>query len=279
MSLIVEDGSIVPGANTWVGVQGAAAFHAERGGLIPVAEVSSAAVTFAEGGVLTVPSGALELVTAQSIVQLAGAGEEANGGFAFVRSASDTEIVLTWLDTVAEAPGARIDFIVYDQSGWWHAAPSRLEGSLINATSFMAQGRYPWAGSVVSAGQALPWPRKDVRVDLTSGSGLSELAGIDLPSGTALTAVPFPSNRVPAGVVRCELWLSLADIESPLLATIDPNDFLVSKTIGSSGIAKTFGGSVRLRRYPQADAEVARYLAAASSSGAASGPFWPIERV
>jgi hypothetical protein len=268
--LIVEDGSVVPGANTFAGVQEAAAFHAERGGLIPVQEVVSAAVTFAAGGVLTAAAETFSAIPVNSIIEVTGAGENANIGFGHVRAVAGDELELAWLDTVDEPPGAPVTITIFEQSGWWHASPRRLEASLINGATYQRH-RYPWAGALVSASQALPWPRRYVWVN--PGADPREEA---LPGDVG--AYQVADNVVPGGVIRCQLWLSLADIEAPLLASVDPQSFLKSKTISASGIAKVFEGKVRLRRFPHADAEVLPYLVT-EMAGAATGPFRAIDRV
>lgn len=281
MTLIVEDGSIVPDANTFVGVQGAAAFHAERGGLIPVWEIVSAAVTFGPGGVITAPAGTFANFTAQSIVEVRGAAQPENSGFGHLRSASGTQLVAVWLDTVDEAPGAEVTITLFEQAGWWHAWPRRLEGSLINAATF-EKTRYGWAGLPVQPTQPLPWPRKDVwlpPLGTPQDSPSQVFATAQLFFGTGASSDTWyrlPVDVIPQEVINCQLWLSQADIEAPLLATIDPADYLVSKELGTSGIKKTFDGKIRLRRFPQADGEVYRYLADAVSS---AGPTHRIERV
>ena len=268
--LVVEDGTGVPGANSFAGLQEAAVFHAERGGLIPVREVVSSEVSFAPAGFVNAPLGTFALVPVQSLVEVRGAGEAENSGFGYVLASTEDGLVIDWLETVEEAAGAVVRVTVFEQSGWWASTTARLEASLVNSTSFMLR-RYAFAGVASVTGQALPWPRRFVFVDPGGVPQWGDL-GV-LPEGVGWLEVPY--NVVPSGVKRCQLWLALADLESPLNAPVDPQQFLVSKSIGPAGIVKTFGGQVRLRRFPHADAEVAGLLAPTVSGG---GPFHPIVR-
>ena len=269
--LIVEDGSVVPGANSYGSLQEAATFHAEHGGLLPVLELASSGVTFAPDGVITGSVGAFAGISAATIVEFRATSEPENSGFAYVTAATDTTLTVLWLDTVDESAGATVRITVYEQSGWWATTSARMEAALINAATFMRH-RYAWSGVVVSATQPLAWPRRFAFVD--PGTTPDEL----FPSSLGIGWTELGSNEVPAGAKRCQFWLALADLDAPLLAPVDPQKFLKAKSIGTGGISKTFEGKIRLRRFHHADAEVSQLLVFGGNAGAA-GPFIPIVRV
>lgn len=260
MRLIVEDGTGVAGANSLAGIQEAALFHSERGGLIPVLGVSGADIAFQPGGIITGPAGKFDGIEVQSIIEVSGAALAANSGFGHLRSVAGDQLAADWLETATELAGEDITITVYEKSGWWHPSSVRMEQSLVNATAF-ANRRYDWPGLPALDVQPLPWPRTDV------------IAGVGSPYLVA--GYILPDGEIPLGVQRAIYWLSLADLEEPLLATVDPREALKSKKIGVQGIEKVYGGLVRKRRFPAADAEVAGIAVAAPIVG----PFVPIEVV
>lgn len=260
MRFIVEDGTGVDGANSLAGVQEAAGFHAETGGLVPVLTFSGTDIAFAPGGIITGPAGKFTGIEAQSIIEVRGAGLAANAGFGHLRTASATELAADWLDTATEAAGEEVTITVFEKSGWWHQSSVRILQSLVNATKFACR-RYFWPGLPALDRQALPWPR----VDVVIGAGNPYL----------VDGYELPAEEIPLGIVRAVCVLSLADLEEPLLATVDPRESLKEKEIGVKGIKKVFGGPVRKRRFPAADAEVAGIAVPPP----VVGPFVPIEVV
>lgn len=266
MPLILEDGTGVIGANTYSDMQGAAAFFAGRGGLVPLQEfeIDGSAEFVAGTNELVVPAGTLADVTFPSIIQIQGASNPANQGFAFARSISEdgTTVKTSWLAMVNESPSGIVTLTVYDRTGWYADTSARLEAALTNGAEAM-NTRYPWGGWPTFDVQELAWPRGGVVVD----------------AGSPYYAEGYEvaDDEIPLGVVRCHLWLALADLETPLREPVDPQSYLQSKSIGPGGIAKTFGGEVRRRRFPHADAEVAGLMSAEAI--AAAGPFIPIQRV
>jgi hypothetical protein len=268
-ALILEDGSGVVGANSLVTLQEVARFHSETGGLTPIHDVSSSAVTFAAGGILTAPAGTFASIPEASIVEIYETtgddlGPPANRGFAFVQAVATPggdQLTLAWLSTVTEAPGASLGIVVYDKAGWWAPTAARLVSSVINATRFVCK-RYGWAGWPTRDVQALAWPRRFIRV----GPGSPYLSQFH----------SVQDNEIPLGVKRAICWLTAEDISEPLEATEDLREALVSKSVTTSGISKVFGGPMRRRRYPQADSEVAGLT---GTSSAPAGPFIPLESV
>lgn len=279
VALIVEDGTGVAGANSFLGLQAAAQFFSERGALIPAGEASSAAATFAPGGSLAYDAGAFAAIPVSSILEISGAAESENIGFGYLTANDGATLALDWLTTTTEAPGATVRITWFEQSGWWHAAQARLVSALINGAAEM-RTRYRWPGRPKNNAQPMPWPRTDVSV-LIGDDGADAPANAALLIALGLGGQPaglysIPDDVVPAGVGPCQAWLALADLDAPLQAPVDPQQFLVSKSIGTSGIQKTFGGLIRRRRFPHADAEVAYLLRAAA---APSGPFYSVVRV
>lgn len=260
MTLIVEDGSGVTGANTFVSLQEAAAFFAERGGLVPSLEVSGTDIAFGEGGVVSsATADKFAGVEAQTIARIEGAAEAANNGFAFVQSLGDGALNVRWLTTADEAAGPGVTITLYERAGWWASTSARLEAALVNAARYLGK-RYEFAGDQVAEYQPLPFPRRWILVDAGSPYYVPGYA--------------VAEDEIPVAVKWAQLWLALADLEEPLEAPVDPRDYLQSKTVGASGISKTFGGRVTRRRFPHADGEVVGLLAPLRGD---VGPFRTIE--
>lgn len=251
--LVVEDGTGVAGANTFADVQAAAAFHAERGGLLPTLELRGTDIAFAAGGKITsATEGRFAGIERSSIVRVRGAGQAANNGFGHLFAAAGVELVADWLPTVDEDAGASVRLTVYERSGWWHASAERLESSLVNGSKHMGK-RYPLGGYPVADLQPLCFPR----TQLVCGEG----------SPYYVVGYVFADDELPVGVPECACWLSLADLEEPLDTVIDAREALQSKSVTASGISKVFGGPVRRRRFENADNEVAGLMGASLGEG------------
>lgn len=233
MSIVVEDGTGVTGANALASPSFAAEYHADRGNLTVIGEYEvSSAVFDPSAGTVSVPSNGAN-VPVGSIVQFEGATEDGNNACGYVTAVSTDLLTVRWLDDMASET-VDVTLTVFDQSGWW-ATRRELEASLVNATEML--GSRPWYGSPVSDVQGTSFPRRDMVVRAHNQYYARGYA--------------IPSDEVPLAVKHATCHLALEDLNNPLAEVIDPGRQYKRKKVGP--IDKTYAAPTRRRRFPLVD--------------------------
>lgn len=241
--LVVEDGTLVAGANTLCTPTQAAAYHLSHGNSLLAQRLESSNITFAANGVVTLPTGALT-ADLPAVVRFTGAAEAGNTGWGYAVAGAGDDVLVSWLTTETEAAGAAVVLDVFAQSGWWADTLWRLEASLVRATVWVTH-RYDWAGTRLGT---LAWPRDDVSALYT---------GRYYDVGDLIA-----SDVIPEGVPEAVAAWALVDLSEDLFRHVPRDERpLVSKTIPGV-IAKTWAAgrgdaAGQAPEAPLADAEVA----------------------
>jgi hypothetical protein len=233
VTLVVETGAGVEGANALAHPAFAAEYHADRGNLVEAGVYPvSAAVFAAAASTVSVPSNGAN-VPSGSVVLFEGATEPGNSGYCIVTAVASDLLTVAWMDDLADET-ADVTMTVFEQEGWWDSR-RRLEASLVNATEYIAVRS--WYGTPVSDVQGTPFPRQQMMVRRT---GQYYAAGHLIPE-----------DEVPLAVKHAVCHLSLEDLAEALSEVRRPSQQLKSKRIGP--ISKSFDNPRGTRRFPTVD--------------------------
>jgi hypothetical protein len=230
VSILVEDGTGVVGANSLVHPSFAASYHADRGDLTDIGTFSVAGATFTPPYEVVVPLTGDD-VPVNSIILIEGATDLGNVGFGYVtgKTATDT-LTVRWFDEMA-AEVSDIVLTVWAQNGWW-STRLRLESTLINATELVSSRT--WLGTPVNEVQGTPFPRQNLYVSST-GQFYSR-------------GYLIPDDEVPVAVLNAVCHVALEDVTEKVAEVVRPKQQLLSKKIGP--IEKSFSNPRGLRMYP-----------------------------
>ena len=217
--LVVEDGTGLAAANTFIRPREAAEVLATRGFITAEASNVVANCTVAAAGrTVTRASGDWQtFVQRFDIIRIEGAVGAGNNGFDYVDSISSTVLTLGgWLDLADEA-GVTLTVTAYLQSGWWASPREALEATLVQGSEWLGS-KYGWLGEPLKATPGLSFPRKGLYV----GAGSRYYA-----PGTLL-----PSDEVPVAVRRAAALAAAESRTRSLLETTDVGQLVKRKTLG-----------------------------------------------
>jgi hypothetical protein len=232
MALIVEDGSIVTGAESYCTVEYASAYHTARGNAawdvfveLMTLDVAPAGAGWAAGDTITGATSAKTCVIAEKVTALTYYVKNRTGAFTLGEELSNGTIS-------AEQGAAHPTFAETD---------ALKEAALRKATDFMRQiYRSKWQGVKVDEDQALDWPRYDVVVE-----------------GYAID-----SDIVPTEVKNACAELALRASAGDLLA--DQTQGVIREKVGQIEVEYD-RSSPQQARYSAIDAMLAPYLLAGGS--------------